>query len=93
MFRTADGGPHPSVPSNDSNVSCFPPTRQLGLLCSKFDHRRRTLLEARKLQAASLDGGEGLQFLKDPDDPAKDPSWRCAPVPEDIQDRRVEITG
>jgi malate synthase len=66
---------------------------QLGLLCSKYDHRRRTLLEARKLQAASLDGGETLTFLADPSDPAKDPSWKCAPVPADIQDRRVEITG
>ena len=66
---------------------------QLGLLCSKYDHRRRTLLEARKLQAAALDGGESLGFIADPADPAKDPSWRCAPVPQDIQDRRVEITG
>ncbi|GKY97038.1 hypothetical protein MPSEU_000662500 [Mayamaea pseudoterrestris] len=67
--------------------------RLLGLLCSKYDQRRRNLLAARKLQATALDGGETLKFITDPSDPAKDSSWRCAPVPEDIQDRRVEITG
>jgi malate synthase len=65
--------------------------RLVGLLCSKFEDRRRALLEARKCKATAYDAGETPHFIQH--DAAKDPSWRCAPVPEDIQDRRVEITG
>jgi malate synthase len=67
--------------------------RFVGLLCSKFDDRRRALLAARKVRAKELDAGEGLHFIADPNHPARDPNWRCAPVPEEIKDRRVEITG
>jgi len=66
--------------------------RLVGLLCSKFDGRRQALLEARRTKATAYDAGESPKFLKG--HPAsQDPTWRCAEVPSDIQDRRVEITG
>ena len=66
--------------------------RFVGLLCAKFDDRRQALLEKRKCRAVEFDAGCVPHFL--PPSPATmDPSWRCAPIPTDILDRRVEITG
>ena len=58
----------------------------------KFDARRRELLAKRMELQASLDAGETLDF---PPETAsvREGDWRIAPVPEDLQDRRVEITG
>ena len=69
--------------------------RFVGLLCHKFDGRRRALLAARSQKADEYDAGESLKFLdSDSSNSAvSDPNWRCAPVPDDIQDRRIEITG
>ena len=39
-----------------------------------------------------LDAGERLDFLAETA-ALRESTWRCAPVPTDIQDRRVEITG
>jgi len=66
--------------------------RFAGLLCQKFEHRRQELLKARKVKAANYDAGKVPEFISTTG-PAADPTWRCAPIPEDIQDRRVEITG
>ena len=66
--------------------------RFVGLLCAKYENRRQALLEARTLRATEFDGGAVPTFVKN--HPAsKDSTWRCAPIPSDIQDRRVEITG
>ena len=67
--------------------------RFVGILCARFDDRRRALLAQRMSKALSYDALELPHFCRDPSDPAKDPSWRCAPIPTDIADRRVEITG
>lgn len=66
--------------------------RFVGLLCHKFEGRRRALLEARKRRANEFDAGDVPQFLA-PSPATQDPNWKCAPVPTDIQDRRIEITG
>jgi malate synthase len=63
----------------------------VGFLCEKFEDTRQALLQLREARAAEYDAGETPHFIED--SPARDPSWRCAPVPEDVQDRRVEITG
>lgn len=68
--------------------------RLVGLLCAKFETRRQNLLAARRTKAVSFDAGDVPTFVSPQDHPAaRDPSWRCAPVPADVQDRRVEITG
>jgi malate synthase len=49
--------------------------------------RRSELLEARKERQGRLEAGEQPEFVAAPHD------FRVAPVPADLQDRRVEITG
>jgi len=57
-----------------------------------FDGRRRELLAARAERQKRLDAGELPNFL--PETAAiRDGDWRVAPIPADLQDRRVEITG
>jgi malate synthase len=59
----------------------------------RFDGRRRELLAARAERAARLDGGEEPDFLPETAHIRDDKSWRVAPAPPDLLDRRVEITG
>jgi len=57
-----------------------------------FGGRRTELLNARARRQAQLDAGGLPDFL--PDTRAiRDGDWTCAPIPNDIVDRRVEITG
>ncbi len=69
--------------------------RALGLvghLHGLFNTRRLELLERRRLRQAELDAGVLPDFL--PETLAvRAGDWRTAPVPADLQDRRVEITG
>ncbi|MBV8974193.1 MAG: malate synthase A [Sinobacteraceae bacterium] len=64
----------------------------LGSLHRRFNGRRLELLEARSARQAEFDDGAL------PDFPAataklRAADWRIAPVPADLADRRVEITG
>jgi malate synthase len=58
----------------------------------EFGWRRGQLLSARQMRQQRIDEGELPDFL-----PAtaaiREGDWRIAPVPADLQDRRVEITG
>ena len=58
-----------------------------------FEPRRRELLAARVVRAAALDAGGALDFLPETAHIREDKTWRVAPAPADLQDRRVEITG
>ena len=58
-----------------------------------FESRRRELLEARVERAKRLDAGELPDFLPETKKIRDDPSWKVAPAPADLQDRRAEITG
>jgi malate synthase len=64
----------------------------LAALNAKFAGRVRELLKARGARQNRIDAGERPDFL-----PAtrtqRETEWRIAPIPEDLQDRRVEITG
>jgi malate synthase len=58
----------------------------------EFGPRRRELLEARARRRERLRAGEMLDFL--PETRAvREGDWRVAPVPVDLQQRWVEITG
>ena len=58
----------------------------------KFNGRRLELLAARAQRQRQLDAGELPEFL--PEAAAtRAGKWRVAPVPADLLDRRVEITG
>ena len=61
-------------------------------LARRFEARRRELMQARTERQARLDAGEELDFL--PETRAiRESDWTVAPIPADLQDRRVEITG
>ena len=58
----------------------------------KFNARREELLAARVERQKRLDAGEKPDFLPDTKN-IRDSDWTVAPLPKDILDRRVEITG
>src|ERR1043165_8326059 len=58
----------------------------------KFGARREALLEMREERKLRIDAGELPDFL--PDTKAvREGEWTVAPIPRDLLDRRVEITG
>jgi malate synthase len=57
-----------------------------------FNARRKSLLEARHERQKKLDAGEKPDFLEETRQ-VREAEWTVAPLPRDILDRRVEITG
>lgn len=57
-----------------------------------FEVKRRELLEARGRIQTQLDEGELPGFSEDPMG-IRGGDWQVGPIPADLQDRRVEITG
>ena len=62
-------------------------------LARQFSARRDDLLQARESRQATIDDGQLPDFLPETAAIRDDLTWRVAPVPADLQDRRVEITG
>jgi malate synthase len=61
-------------------------------LSRAFEPRRRELLAARTRRQKEFDAGAMPEFL--PETRAvRDADWTVAPPPQDLEDRRVEITG
>jgi malate synthase len=58
----------------------------------RFNARREELLAARVERQKRLDAGEKPDFLKETAQ-IRESDWTVAPLPKDILDRRVEITG
>ena len=58
----------------------------------RFGQRRRELLAARAERQKALDAGVKPDFLAETK-AVRDGDWTIAPLPADLQDRRVEITG
>jgi malate synthase len=59
---------------------------------ARFGPRRRELLEARRQRRERLRAGDRLDFLPETRE-IRDSDWQVAPVPPDMQQRWVEITG
>lgn len=59
----------------------------------EFDQERRRLLAARVERQRRIDAGEMPDFLSETAHIRADHTWKVAPVPADLQDRRTEITG
>ncbi|HEY6157159.1 MAG TPA: hypothetical protein VIV88_06870, partial [Gemmatimonadales bacterium] len=64
----------------------------LAALARRFEPRRLELLERRRQRQAELDAGRLPDFLPDTRSIRED-AWTVAPIPPDLRDRRVEITG
>ncbi|MGE5072886.1 MAG: malate synthase A, partial [Anaerolineae bacterium] len=58
----------------------------------EFGARRRELLEARVQRQSEIDAGNLPDFLPGSGG-VRNSEWQVAPVPDDLQSRRVEITG
>ena len=61
-------------------------------LHENFNTRRISLLEDRNDVQKQFDKGHCPKFL-DETKAIRESDWKCSPIPEDIVDRRVEITG
>ncbi len=72
----------------------FPTEAQtfLSLLCDNFAGRVDQLLQAREEKQARIDSGQLPDFLPETQD-IREGSWKILGIPQDLQDRRVEITG
>ena len=64
----------------------------VALLHRSFNGRRKELLAARQERQARLDAGELPDFLPETRE-LRESDWTVAPIPADLRDRRVEITG
>ena len=80
-----------SVPPTAATVISEDALRFVGLLCHTFEGRRQALLTHRETLAVSYDALEVPTFQNSNEVSSSD--WKCAPVPSDLADRRVEITG
>src|SRR4051794_28709339 len=64
----------------------------LSELHRRFNPRRLELLSLRAERQKRFDAGETPDFLAKTKS-IRDGDWKIAPIPSDLQDRRVEITG
>jgi malate synthase len=61
-------------------------------LCREFEGRRREILARRADRQREFDAGRRPDFLPETRS-VREGKWKISPVPDDIRDRRVEITG
>ncbi len=64
----------------------------VGTLAAEFGPRRQALLGQRQIRQAAFDAGQWPDFLPETRE-IRESEWRVAPIPADLLDRRVEITG
>jgi malate synthase len=64
----------------------------VGALARRFTPRVHQLLEARERRQHEIDGGKLPDFLAETRH-IRESDWRVGPIPADLLDRRVEITG
>jgi malate synthase len=81
----------PAVPAQAEILSA-PALEFLAGLEHRFGPRRRELLAARTVRQSEFDAGALPDFLPDTRH-IRDGDWTVAPLPEEIADRRAEITG
>ncbi len=65
----------------------------IAALNEKFGARVPALLKAREERQKRIDAGELPDFLPETNADPRGSDWTVAPIPKDLQDRRVEITG
>lgn len=83
---------HGATVAQSESILTPPALAFLAELERRFGPRRRELLTARAERQARIAAGERPDFLPETA-PVRSAEWRIDPVPADLQDRRVEITG
>src|SRR5712672_2152356 len=81
-----------TLPENFREILVPDALKLVAKLHRTFNGRRKQLLERRNRWQADLDHGKTPDFLPETAQIRAD-DWKVAPVPKDITDRRVEITG
>src|SRR5579864_9397306 len=61
-------------------------------LARNFEKRRQELLAGREVRQRQIDAGQLPDFLPETAH-IRESEWTVAPIPKDLEDRRVEITG
>ena len=64
----------------------------VGNIAREFEPTRRSLMEARARRQAEIDAGQMPDFLPETRD-IRESDWRVGIAPNDLNNRRVEITG
>jgi malate synthase len=64
----------------------------LSKMARRFEPRRQELLAARRVRQQQIDAGQLPDFLPETAN-IRQAEWTVAPIPQDLLDRRVEITG
>ena len=79
---------------NDVETEILTPeaSRFLTQLAREFEPRRRELLQGRQTRQRKIDAGVMPHFLPETAE-IRESNWTVAPIPQDLLDRRVEITG
>jgi malate synthase len=80
------------VPENFREILTPEGLQLVAKLHRNFNGRRKDLLERRNRRQTELDDGKTPDFLPETA-PIRAGDWKVAPLPKDIADRRVEITG
>ena len=83
---------HGAIPENAKFLFSEEALAFVGALVEKFSARREALLKKRELRQAEFDKGARPDF-KPETKHIRESEWKVAPVPADLLDRRVEITG
>src|SRR5437660_1689723 len=83
-----------TVPEGAVEAAILTPAAKtfLAELSERFEATRLEVLERRKARSAELRAGKQLDFLPETAD-VRSGTWKVAPIPADLADRRVEITG
>lgn len=87
-------GMHISAPVTEEQKEILTPEALefVANLHRRFNARRLELLAAREERQKRLDAGEKPDFLPETRG-IREGDWKIAPLPDDLKDRRVEITG
>ena len=76
----------------ESKVLTPDASRFLKRLSQEFEARRQEVLARRRARQTQIDAGQLPDFLPETAH-IRDQPWTVAPIPHDLRDRRVEITG
>jgi malate synthase len=91
MEPPAIGASAPAVPAH-AQILTPQALEFVADLARRFEGRRRELLARRAARQREFDAGALPEFLGETADVRRG-DWRVAPIPPDLVDRRVEITG
>ena len=83
---------HGPVPAHLAPVVTADALRFVASLAERFESRRNDLLSRREVYQAAMDEG-GLPGFDPASEEVRRSSWQVAPPPEELRDRRIEITG